>query len=214
MLSLQTIITVSFAGLALSMTPGPSMFYVLSYSIGQGRAAGFASAIGLCLGGIVLAIASAFGLALIFTKFEWLATLLSILGSLYIAWLGVLMIMKAYHTSTATHEISNIAHEPLNKIMWRGVIVEILNPKTVLFFAIFLPPFVEMSSNHSDNANVILQFLILGALVPLTAIPADLIAATFGGTLASQVNQNVRIEKTLGYIAGSVLLFIALYLQI
>ncbi len=55
----QALLSVALAGLALSATPGPSMLYVLSQTVGQSRAAGFASAIGLCLGGVILAIATA-----------------------------------------------------------------------------------------------------------------------------------------------------------
>ncbi|MEL6792844.1 MAG: LysE family transporter, partial [Pseudomonadota bacterium] len=64
--SAETIVMVALAGLALSATPGPSMLYVLSRSVGQSRAAGLASALGLGLGGALLAAATALGLAAIF----------------------------------------------------------------------------------------------------------------------------------------------------
>ncbi|MEM7291534.1 MAG: LysE family transporter, partial [Pseudomonadota bacterium] len=67
---LDAIVSVTLAGLALSATPGPSMLYVLSHSVGQSRAAGLASAIGLGLGGVILAVATALGLAALLSRHE------------------------------------------------------------------------------------------------------------------------------------------------
>ena len=80
---LDSIIAVIFASLALSVTPGPSMLYVLSRSVGQSRSAGLASALGLGLGGILLAVATALGLAAIFAKFDSLILALRYVGSAY-----------------------------------------------------------------------------------------------------------------------------------
>ena len=84
----DAIVSVALAGLALSATPGPSMLYVLSRSVGQSRAAGLASALGLCVGGMILAIATALGLATLFMRFDWVVVALRYVGSAYLVWSG------------------------------------------------------------------------------------------------------------------------------
>ena len=208
--SLEAIIAVILAGLALGMTPGPSMLYVLSRSVGQSRAAGFASAFGLGLGGCLLAIASAGGLAVLLSNSDWLVSALTYAGAAYIAWLGIGMIRNAITGFGSSFDVSTIPHEPLGRIVIQGIVVEVLNPKTVLFFALFLPPFLDASSDGS----IPLQLLILGILVPLTAVPADMIAATVGGSLVGMVKKNHRIRQSLSITSGIVLLVIALNLLI
>ena len=77
---IETILAVTLAGFALSATPGPSMLYVLSRSMGQNRYAGLASALRLSLGGILLAVATALGLAAIFERYEWIVITLRYAG--------------------------------------------------------------------------------------------------------------------------------------
>ena len=68
----EAILMVAAAGVALSATPGPSMLYVLSRSVGQSRAAGLASALGLGVGGVILAALTALGLAAVFQQTQWM----------------------------------------------------------------------------------------------------------------------------------------------
>lgn len=206
---MESIFAVALAGLALSATPGPSMLYVLSRTVGQSRSAGFASAVGLCLGGIVLAIATAWGLGTVFMTFEGLVQTLKYLGAAYLVWLGVRMIKEARAASGQQLSASTVARKPLAAVMWQGVLVELLNPKTVLFFALFLPPFVAAEPGTAGSANVTVQLLLLGILVPLTAIPADLVVAWLGGTFAQTLNESRRARESMAWAGGLVLICIA-----
>ena len=208
--SLQSILAVTLAGLALSATPGPSMLYVLSHSIGQSRAAGLASALGLCLGGVVLAVATALGLAAVFAKVDWVIPVLRTAGAAYLVWLGLGMIREARSNAQADLHVddSGLPRAPLISIVRRGVLVELLNPKTVLFFALFLPPFVASGPGTGD-ANVTVQLLILGALVPLTAVPSDLAVAMMGGSMAERLNRSQGARLALAWAGGLMLLAIA-----
>lgn len=211
--SIESIIAVTLAGLALSATPGPSMLYVLSRSVGQSRAAGLASAIGLGLGGILLAAATALGLAAVFERSQSAIDILRIAGSLYLIYLGVQMIWEAYSTQPTKLFVQKVRKRSLFSIIWQGVLVEFLNPKTVLFFVLFLPQFVEASGGSISEDNLTLQLLILGILVPLTAIPSDLVVAFIGGSVAQTVNDNPVISKALSWAGGLILIFIALNLH-
>lgn len=202
--TLETILAVALAGLALSATPGPSMLYVLSRSVGQSRAAGLASALGLGLGGALLAVATALGLAALFAQFDWMVPTLKIAGSLYLVWLGIGMIRDALAPKEISVEARGVEARPFLQIVRQGIVVEALNPKTVLFFALFLPPFVDQQLGGVET-----QLLILGILVPLTAIPSDMIVAWLGGTLAGSINRHPRTRQALAWAGGLVLIAIA-----
>lgn len=206
--TLQTILTVALAGLALSATPGPSMLYVLSRTVAQGRAAGFASAIGLCLGGVLLAVATALGLATVFSTFAWLEVTLLYAGAAYLIWLGLGMIREARANARINLSPTEVGTRPLFSIMMQGVLIELLNPKTVLFFALFLPPFVVLERGAATPQDVTLQLLVLGSLVPLTAVPSDLLVATIGSALTKTLNQSRKIREILAWTGGLVLILI------
>lgn len=206
---MDSILAVALAGLALSATPGPSMLYVLSRTVGQSRSAGFASAIGLCLGGILLAVATAWGLGTVFMTYGGLVQVLRYLGAAYLIWLGVGMIVEARASAEQVLAASTVAKRPLADVMWQGVLVELLNPKTVLFFALFLPPFVALDPGAAGSGSVTIQLLLLGVLVPLTAIPADLVVAWLGGTIAQTLNESRKARESMAWASGLVLIGIA-----
>ncbi len=209
----QALLSVALAGLALSATPGPSMLYVLSQTVGQSRAAGFASAIGLCLGGVILAIATALGLAAVFAQFPILVSALRYLGSAYLIWLGVGLIRGARQAASMDLTARAVAQKPITAILWQGVLVEVLNPKTVMFFALFLPPFVALEHGSSSALDVTIQLLILGSLVPLTALPSDILVAFLGGAMTKTLQNNHNARAALAVAAGLLLILIAFSLH-
>ena len=211
--SLDAIIAVCLAGLALSATPGPSMLYVLSHSVGQSRAAGLASAVGLCLGGTLLAVATALGLAALFASSEWIVTVLRYLGSAYLIWLGVGMIGSARADAQDVVQAAPVHQKSLGAIVRQGMLVEILNPKTVLFFALFLPPFITAGSDAAAG-DVQMQLLVLGVLVPLTAIPSDLTVAYLGGSIARVMNRERSMRERLSWVGGLILIAIAVNIHV
>ena len=207
----ESIIAVSLAGFALSATPGPSMLYVLSRSVGQSHVAGLASAIGLGFGGVVLAILTAFGLAALLNGFPWTITVLRYVGSAYLIYLGVNMIFEARKNAMIELKAAQVNKMTFRNIVWQGVLVEFLNPKTVLFFALFVPPFVTAAPDA--QAEVQLQLLILGILVPLTAMPSDIIVAYIGGTLTQSLNNRRCLREGLAWAGGIILVLIAMNLH-
>ena len=209
----ENIPAVLVAGFFLSATPGPSMLYVLSHSVGQNRSAGYASAFGLALGGMALAIATALGLAQLFEQVPSIVVALRYIGLAYLVWLGAEMIWRARTASRAKLEVESLTRKPISAIVWQGVIVEVLNPKTVLFFALFLPPFVEAAQN-STPSDVRNQLLILCALVPLTAIPSDIVVAYMGGKLTNRLNQQQTLREGIAWAAGLILILIAANLHL
>lgn len=205
--SVEIIVYVALSGLALSVTPGPSMLYVLSRSVGQSRAAGLASALGLGLGGVFLAMAAALGLAAIFNESELALMILKYTGVTYLLYLGGQMLFEARAQRHADFTVKAVETRSFLSIVWQGVLVEMLNPKTVLFFILIIPTFVDPS-----RGDVVLQTLVLGALVPLTAVPSDIVVAFIGGSVAAAVNGNPNVRVGLSVIGGVVLIGIGVSL--
>ena len=203
--SIESILLVTLAGLALSASPGPSMLYVLSRSIGQSRAAGLASAAGLAVGGLVLVIAAALGLAAVFTYLPSAYIVVKVLGGLYLIYLAFNMVLDTKEDSARANQLETVRRTDLQRIFLQGIVVEVLNPKTLLFFVAFLPQFID-----ATHGFVWLQMLILGTLVPLTAVPADLIAAFTGGTVAKKLAENRLMGQLLNWLGAGFLVFLGL----
>jgi threonine/homoserine/homoserine lactone efflux protein len=158
---------------------------------------------------VLLAIATAWGLGSVFMTFDGMVLALKYLGAAYLVWLGVGMIRDAHTRSRQEVAATKVDQRPLTQILWQGVLVELLNPKTVLFFALFLPPFVALDQGAAGNSDVTLQLLLLGILVPLTAIPADLFVAWMGGTMARTLNESRKAREVMAWAGGLVLIGIA-----
>ncbi len=177
------------------------MLYVLSRSVGQSRAAGFASSIGLAIGGMILAVASAMGLSALFELSPRAFTVLQIAGGCYLCYLGYGMIKEAGKDDLSILKVKNA---PFSRILYQGILVEVLNPKTAIFLIAFLPQFVDYS-----RPDVVTQILILGLLVPLTAIPSDIIVSIAGGTLAAKLSSRPTATVVLGWVSGLILIGLA-----
>jgi len=208
MTSTDTLILVALAGLALSFTPGPSMLYVLSRTLGQGWRAGIASSIGLALGGILLAVATAIGLSTVLRHSDVVFNGVKLAGALYLIYLGTDGIISAFRPdSTEAKPDREITREPPARLIGQGILVEVLNPKTILFFLAFVPQFVT-----PENGNTILQMLILGSLVPLTAIPSDVMVSLGGNVVVHRIRRNRSAQIGLEILAGLFLIGIGLHL--
>lgn len=204
----DTLILVAAAGLALSFTPGPSMLYVLSRTLGQGWRAGIASSIGLALGGVLLAIAAAVGLSTVLKHSDFVFNAIKVAGAVYLVYLGAEGIVSAFRPAEPDNGVNpEPARERPARLIGQGILVEVLNPKTILFFLAFVPQFVD-----ADNGSTIVQMLILGSLVPLTAVPSDVMVSLGGNVVVHRIRRNRRVQAALEILAGTFLIGIGLHL--
>jgi threonine/homoserine/homoserine lactone efflux protein len=206
---LETLLAVFLAGLLFSASPGPSMAFVLSRSVQFGAPAGLASSLGLLVGGLCHALAAALGLGLLATRWPWVLDIVRVLGALYLAYLAYDAFAAARRPepkadTEAEPEAQSTPKEParLSQLFRHGVIVELFNPKTIIFFLSFIPPFVK---GHS-TAGVFL----LSAMIPVSAVPADLIAIVAGGQVAKWAHAHGWLTRLTHALVGLVLLTIAI----
>jgi threonine/homoserine/homoserine lactone efflux protein len=142
------------ASLALLIVPGPSVLYIVTRSMDQGRAAGLVSVLGIHTGSIVHVAAAALGLSAILASSALAFGIVKYAGAAYLVWLGIRAIRGRGEERTDGPR----REHSLARIYGQGVVVNVLNPKTALFFLAFLPQFVDVS-----KGSVPLQAVILGA---------------------------------------------------
>ena len=174
--SFHTIGLFMATALALNLTPGPAILFILSRGLGQGRGAAIASVFGLATASIMHAVAAAFGLSAVFTYSPIAFDIVRYCGAAYLMYLGVSGFFKGGLSGVAARTESSPS---LGRIYWQGFLTDFLNPKILLFFFSFLPQFVD-----PGRAEPWVQMLFLGLLFQVTGIPTNLMVAFAGGSLA------------------------------
>jgi threonine/homoserine/homoserine lactone efflux protein len=179
------------ASFVLAVTPGPGVFYVVTRSVLQGRRSGVASVLGVALGNLGNAIGASVGLAALFAVSAVAFTAVKYAGALYIIYLGV----QALRAPAAAETAAAPAPARMGRIFRDGFVVALLNPKTAVFFAAFLPQF--MSANAS-----MFQGVALGALFVVTAAVTDTGYALAAGAAAPLLSR-ARGARAVGrYVTG------------
>ena len=183
------------AALALLLTPGPAVLYITARSASQGRMAGLVSVLAIETANFLQAVAAALGLSAILSSSALAFDVVKYLGAAYLIYLGIRKLLAPENGT----EDGSIKQESLSRIYWQGFAVNILNPKTALFFLAFLPQFVDPA-----KGNVIGQNLLLGAIFVGMAIITDSLYALLASSLASKLNGSRRFQKGGRYFAGLV----------
>lgn len=183
------------AALALLLIPGPAVLYITTRSATQGRLAGLVSVLAIETANLIQAIVAALGLSAILLSSALAFDIVKYLGAAYLIYLGVRKLMASGHGSG--DEV--VKQESLSRIYWQGFAVNILNPKTALFFFAFLPQFIDPS-----KGNVTGQNLLLGAVFVGMAIITDSLFALLASSLTGKLTGNRRFQKGGRYFAGLV----------
>ena len=185
----------------LLVIPGPAVFYVLSRSVGQGRAAGVVSAAGITVGTLCHVTAAVLGLSALLVSTARAFETVKLIGAAYLVFLGLRMLSSRVDE---TAELSDCAHS-YRRIFGQAVLVNVLNPKTALFFLAFLPQFVEPARGHIST-----QIFSLGVLFALMGMLSDSSWALVAGALAAELKNNSRWRRAQKNISGGALMALGL----
>lgn len=201
---LETLLIFTAAALIMNLSPGPSNFYVLSRSLAQGTSAGLIATAGLAAGSLVHVAAAALGLSAIFLYSPTAYGILKLVGAGYLIYLGL-----TYLISARSMPAPGAAQVPKTgrKIFLESALVEILNPKTALFFLAFLPQFADVAAGPLAP-----QILMLGIIVTLTAIPCDAAVAGLSGRSARLLTASPLARRLQSWISGSILIGLGAFL--
>jgi threonine/homoserine/homoserine lactone efflux protein len=179
------------AALALLAVPGPAVLYIVVQSAEQGRRIGLASVAGIHLGTLVHVAAATAGLSALIVASAVAFSVVKYAGAAYLVYLGVRKLLERTPTVRADHPT-----EPLRRAFVRGIVVNVLNPKTALFFLAFLPQFVDR-----DRGAVWSQVLFLGLLFVALGLVSDSLYAFAAGSVGGLLR---RRRAALKYTSGVV----------
>lgn len=162
------------ASIILAVTPGPGVIYVVTRTLAQGRTAGLTSVAGVAIGNLGNAIGASIGLAALFAISSLAFTIVKYAGAAYLVYLGI----KALRASVAQAMPTEFGAARLGLIFRDGFVVALLNPKTTIFFAAFLPQFM----NPAGSA--IPQTMLLGTIFVMIAAVTDSLYVLAAGVIA------------------------------
>jgi len=183
------------AALALLLVPGPAVLYIVARSIHQGRRAGLASVLGIHVGTLVHIAAATVGLSALILSSAVAFTAVKIAGAVYLVGLGLWTLFSR----SAETEIALGGERRLRRVFAQGIVVNVLNPKTALFFLAFLPQFVD-----PDAAHPALQIAFLGLVFVTLGLVTDSLWALAAGTAGGVLRRSRRFATAQRYVTGSV----------
>ena len=206
--AIETLVTFFGVAVVLALTPGPDNLFVLVQSAQRGWRAGLAVVLGLCLGIVGHTAAVALGLAAVFAASAMAFTVLKFCGAAYLAWLAWQALRAPAATSAASDD--SAPAQPASgwwRMVGRGVVMNLTNPKVLIFFLAFLPQFTA-----PEHGPVGRQILLLGALFMLAALLVFGAIALFSGFFGRLLQRSAQAQKMLHRFSSLVFLGLALRL--
>ena len=204
MLPLETLIAFFTTSVLLAIIPGPDNIFVLTQSIFQGKKSGLIIMLGLCTGLIFHTLAVTLGVAVVFQTSIFAFTILKIIGAMYLLYLAW-QIFKAGNQKIDTK--NNNANIDYKKLYYRGIIMNITNPKVSIFFLAFLPQFT-----NPNLGSIPLQMLLLGILFLIAALLVFSLIGIFSAKLGKVINKSDKSQKILNKLVS--LVFVALAIKL
>ena len=181
------------ASLALAVVPGPAVLYIVAQSVHGGRRAGVVSAFGVSTGGMFHVLAAVVGLSAVLAASAEAFTAVKLAGAAYLVYLGIRTLLSR------DDRIAGRGAEPtLASTYRRGVVVNVLNPKTALFFLAFLPQFVDPDGSTRG------QLAVLGILFVVIALTTDLVWALVAGTAGAVLRRSRTFLRVQRYVSGTI----------
>lgn len=189
----MSFLTFLVAAFVLAITPGPGIAYVVARTVAGGRAEGFASCFGTALGGMLHVLAAVTGLSLLVANSAVAFTIVKYLGAVYLVYLGLRLLL---HKDRRTQSVRVAAQGPRRALL-EGVVVEVLNVKTALFFLAFLPQFVRVSEP------VVPQLVLLGTICVALSTLVDVVAVLSSARLLTSRTARAARERLLRRASGA-----------
>lgn len=191
----STLLVFLGATLLLLVIPGPAVLYIVTRSVTQGRRAGLVSVLGIHLGSLVHIAAAVAGLSALIAASATAFTIVKLAGAGYLIYLGIMAFRSAVKSETLA------GPEPMStrRIFWQGAVVNILNPKTALFFLAFVPQFVDPALG-----NTTLQLVVFGGVFIVAGLISDSTYAMVAGAAGARFLNRDAWQRGQSYVAGTV----------
>jgi len=178
------------SGLLLNMTPGADLLYLIDRSISQGVRYGVAAGLGASVGCIVHICIAVLGLSAVLATSEFAFSVVKYIGAAYLVYLGCSLLISKNKVVISTNNTSK--KSGFFAVMGKAILINVLNPKVALFFLAFFPQFVDVSYD-----NLILAFLILGAIFIFNATLWSVFVAWSASSIAKKLSVNSTLGKAI-----------------
>jgi threonine/homoserine/homoserine lactone efflux protein len=178
--------------------PGPAMLYAAAQALARGRWPGLMAAFGIHLGGYLHVIAAAAGLSVLFHAVPAVYMAVKFVGAAYLVWLGVSLFRAKAQGDVALHDIKPKSGR---RAFFESITVEVLNPKTAIFYMAFLPQFIDSSAGFP----VWVQFVLLGTIVNLMFSIADVVAVVLASLVITRLRHSSHAQRLMQRVGGGVL---------
>ncbi|WP_394838461.1 LysE family translocator [Pendulispora rubella] len=195
-------------GLALNVTPGPDMLYVLACGVKGGKRNGVVAALGIGVGGLVHTALAAVGLSALIVSSANAFAVVKYLGAAYLVYVGLkaLLATRAHAPAVAHSEASGVEVEA-SRTFGRGVVTNVLNPKVAIFFLAFVPQFVDPARGH-----IAAQFVILGTMFCISGTLVNAIVGWLSGSARRLFDTRSGLARVMDRVTGAV--FVALGIRL
>ena len=184
--------------------PGPAMLYATAQTLAGGRVAGLMASLGIHVGCYVHVFAAAAGLSMLFHAVPVLYLAVKLIGAAYLIWLGIVLFRSRGVDEAG---LPQVRRKSGRRAFAESVGVEVLNPKTALFFMAFLPQFIDAGAGFP----VWLQFLLLGTVVNLMFSLADIVCVLLAGSLLGRLRRSTRMVRLMQRAGGAVLVGLGIH---
>jgi threonine/homoserine/homoserine lactone efflux protein len=195
----STLLLFSAAVLALLLSPGPNMAFLLSHSLSHGARGGLAVAAGIFVADLAMTALTAAGIAAMVAAWAPSFDVLRYAGALYLIWLAHHAIRRREGSDVAPRE-----RVPLRNVLRSAAVNSLLNPKALLFFLVFLPQFVQ-----AERGSMPLQLVVLGAWLSVMAFFFHALLGIFSGGIGGWISGNAVLARWTGGLQATVLLGLA-----
>lgn len=204
-MSLSHYATFMLASLALLIAPGPNVLFIITQAAAHGRKAGLMCVLGGVTGMLVLTGLVAVGLAGLLAASPIAFNIVKWSGAAYLIYIGVRTLLD----KNAIRFEQRAERASLSKLYTQGLITALLNPKLAIFFAAFLPQFVDPSSG-----NVAMQIVLLGLIFSAIGLTSDSSYALLAGSAGEWLKRQPRAINALRWVSGSVFVGLGLRLAV
>lgn len=190
------------AAVALNLTPGADMMFCLGQGLRGGPRPAVAASAGIVLGGMVHVTLAGLGLGAAIATLPWLFDVIRWAGIAYLLWLA----WQALRHPLQTGETPEI--KP-SRAFRHGMIVNLTNPKVILFVLAFLPQFIDPS-----QGSILAQFLIFGAIIAAGGFIVNAAVGIFAGGLGRRMARSPGFARGIGYVCAAIFTGLALRLAL
>lgn len=194
----STLLLFAAAAVVLLVIPGPAVIFIVTRSVAQGRKAGLVSVLGVHTGSIVHVAAATVGLGALLAASATGFSVVRYAGAGYLIFLGLQRLLRRHGDEKTTVALATTAPA---RLYTQGIIVNVLNPKTAIFFLAFLPQFVNPA-----RGPVTIQMAVLGGCFILLGLLSDSTYAVLSGTLSGRLRRSASVGQRLDRLSGLVYL--------